>query len=365
MSLQRLDIYNVRNIRQQTIQPSATLNFIYGKNASGKSALIEAIFLLGRGKSFRTSVIKSVISFDQPELIVSAQVMAGDGRTTSLGIRMDGRTVDIRKNQQATQKRSDLAYTLPLQIIHPKSFELLDAGGQIRREFMDWGVFNHEEKFLSVWRNYKKALAQRNALLKAKAINYLQPWDKELVNYGTIVHNYRVQYIEKLKPVLTATIERFLTLGNIDLKLIAGWDETRPLALLIEEDLERDMRDGFTHSGPHRSDFQLTIDHKLAKDVVSRGQLKILVICLKLAQVELMVKQRDYFGCILLDDFAAELDMENRAKILNFLRDIQCQVFISATEKKDFGDLSKLTNYKMFHVEQGKISLTDVPCETS
>jgi len=365
MSLQRLDIYNVRNIRQQTIHPATTLNFIFGQNASGKSALIEAIFLLGRAKSFRTSIIKSVITFDQPELVVSAQVAEVPGQLTSLGIRMNGKTVEIRKNQHNTQKRSDLAYTLPLQIIHPKSFELLDAGAQIRREFMDWGIFNHEEKFLQVWRNYKKALAQRNALLKANAINYLQPWNNELANYGTIVHEYRRQYIEKLKPVISATVNRFLKLDQIDLKLVAGWDESSPLKLLIEEEIERDLRDGFTHSGPHRSDFHLLINDKLAKDVVSRGQLKILVICLKLAQVELMIKERDSFGCVLIDDFAAELDLQNRAKLLNFLSEVQCQVFITATEKNDFGDLSQLKNYKMFHVEQGKIEIIDVPCETS
>ena len=277
---------------------------------------------------------------------------------------MDGKSVVIRKNQQTSQKRSDLAYTLPLQIIHPKSFELLDAGAQIRREFMDWGIFNKEEKFLSVWRNYKKALAQRNALLKNKAVNYLQPWDKELINYGTIVHSYRLQYMEKLKPVLITTIERFLQFDDIDLRLIAGWDETKPLKLQIENDLERDLRDGFTHSGPHRSDFQLLINNKYAKDMVSRGQLKILVICLKLAQIELMNNDNDYLGCILIDDFAAELDLENRSKILNFLCDMHCQVFITATEKKDFGDLSRIKNYKMFHVEQGKINLIYVSRET-
>jgi DNA replication and repair protein RecF len=365
MSLLRLDIYNVRNIRQQTLIPSDTLNFIFGKNASGKSALIEAIFLLGRGKSFRTSIIKSVITFDQTELIVSAQIQEEQYRSISLGIRMDGKTVDIRKNQLPSLNRSDLAYSLPLQIIHPKSFELLDASGQIRREFMDWGIFNHEKSFLQAWRNYKKALSQRNALLKNKAVTYLQPWNNELVNYGTIVYEFRMHYLAKLKPVLDATIKQFLNFDEIDLRLISGWDETLTLQHSIEEDLERDLRDGYTHSGPHRSDFQLLINHKPVKEVASRGQLKILVTCLKLAQIQLMYKEQDFHGCILIDDFAAELDLENRAKIVNFLSDMKCQVFITATEKMDFGDLGSLKNYKMFHVKHGEFNLIDVPCETS
>jgi DNA replication and repair protein RecF len=365
MSLQRLDIYNIRNIREQTISPSPTLNFIYGKNASGKSALIEAIYLLGRAKSFRTSSIKSVISFEQDNLIVSAQVRQSKGGNLHLGIQMNGNDVEIRINQQNSQKRSDLAYGLPLQIIHPKSFELLDAGAQIRREFLDWGIFNHEENFLPVWRKYKKALAQRNALLKTRAISQIYVWNKELVNYGTIVNEYRQQYLQKLKPVFDTTIARFLTLAANDIKLISGWDTVKTLGQSLTEDLEKDLRYGFTHSGPHRGDFHLLLNDKLAKDVVSRGQLKLLVTCLKLAQVELMFRERDTFACILMDDFAAELDKENRAKILGYLCEIQCQVFITATEVDDFGDLSGIENYKMFHVEQGKISWINVPCGTT
>lgn len=365
MGLQRLDIYNIRNIREQSISPSPGLNFIYGKNASGKSALIEAIFLLGRAKSFRTPSIKSVISFEQDSLIVSAQILKSKGGNHHLGIQMDGKNIEIRINQKPNQKRSDLAYSLPLQLIHPKSFELLDAGAQIRREFLDWGVFNHEENFFPVWRKYKKALAQRNALLKTRAISQIYVWNKELDNYGTIVNEYRLEYLKKLKPVLNKIIARFLTLSHIDIRLISGWDTTRRLDQLFIEDLEKDLRYGFTHSGPHRGDFLLSIDNKLAKDVVSRGQLKLLVTCLKLAQVELIFRERDTFGCVLIDDFAAELDKENRAKILNYLCEIQCQVFITATEADDFGDLSAIENYKMFHVEQGKVRWINVPCGTS
>ncbi len=365
MSLQKLDIYNVRNILEQSITPSPALNFIYGKNASGKSALIEAIFLLGRAKSFRTSSIKSVISFEQDNLIVSAQVLQGKGSSLHLGILMNGKDVEIRINQQTSQKRSDLAYGLPLQIIHPKSFELLDASAQIRREFLDWGIFNHEENFLPVWRKYKKALAQRNALLKTKATNQFYVWNKELANYGTIVNEYRLQYLEKLKPLLSKSIARFVTLSDIDIKLIPGWDAAKQLEQQLSDDLEKDLRYGFTHSGPHRGDFHMLVNSTLAKDVVSRGQLKLLVTCLKLAQVELMFRERDSFGCILIDDFAAELDKENRTKVLQYLCEIQCQVFITATEVNDFGDLRPIENYKMFHVEHGNIKTINVPHGTS
>ncbi|MGZ5045593.1 MAG: DNA replication/repair protein RecF, partial [Methylobacter sp.] len=119
--------------------------------------------------------------------------------------------------------------------------------------------------------------------------------------------------------------------------------------------LEKDLRYGYTHSGPHRGDFHLLVNNRLAKDFVSRGQLKLLVMSLKLAQVQLLANEQSKMGCFLIDDFAAELDVTNRAKLLHYLAKMECQVFITATEISDFGDLSQIQNYKMFHVEHGTI----------
>lgn len=356
MSLLKLDIYHVRNIHRESIRPSPTFNFIVGENASGKSSLIEAIFILGRARSFRSASIKPVISLDQPHLIVSAQALQADGSHSHLGIQLDGKDFEIRINQQSRQKRSDLVYALPLQLIHPKSYELLDAGPQIRREFIDWGVFNDQANFLPAWRRFKKALSQRNSLLKTKRLDQINVWDKELVYYGTIVDSCRQHYLQKFKPVFIEIIQRFLDIASIDILLSSGWDCSTAFQRILTEERDKDLRYGFTHSGPHRADFQLMVNDKLAKDFVSRGQLKLLVLSLKLAQVQLIANERGNIGCILIDDFGAELDVVNRAKVLDYLAELQCQVFITATEQADFGDLSRLNEYKMFHVEHGHIT---------
>jgi DNA replication and repair protein RecF len=355
MTLLKLDIYAVRNIQKETINPAPAINFIYGKNASGKSAVIEAIFILGRAKSFRSASIKSVINFGQNHLIVSAQTLQANGSTFHLGIQLDSKNICCRINQESTQKRSDLAYALPLQIIHPKSYELLDAGPQLRREFLDWGVFNDDEYFLSAWRSFKKVLAQRNSLLKARRPEHINVWDKELVYYGTIVNTYRQIYVQKFMPVFTDIVDKFLDIDDIEIKLISGWDTSIEFQQVLINDLDKDLRYGFTHSGPHRGDFQLLVSNRLAKNFVSRGQLKLLVMSLKLAQVQLLANEHSNMGCFLIDDFAAELDVTNRAKLLRYLSEMECQVFITATEISDFGDLSHIKNYKMFHVEHGNI----------
>jgi DNA replication and repair protein RecF len=356
MTLVKLDIYSVRNILRQSILPSPTINFIAGENASGKSAFLEAIFILGRGKSFRATSIKSVINFHHDCLIVSAQTVRENGSASQLGIRLDGKNTEIRINQASSQKRSDLLYALPLQLIHPKSYELLDASPQIRREFLDWGVFHDDQNFLSAWQKFKKALSQRNSLLKTKDLKQLNVWDKELVYYGTIVDCCRRHYLEKLKPVFIHIIKEFLTIDEVDLKLISGWDSSKEFNQVLHEELDKDSRYGFTHSGPHRADLHLMINHRLAKDFVSRGQLKLLVMSLKLAQVQLLTNEHNKSSCILIDDFAAELDRMSRAKLLSYLSAMHCQVFITATEVAELGNLSELDNYKLFHVEHGALN---------
>lgn len=356
MSLLRLDVYQVRNILKQTLIPSPAINFLVGQNASGKSSLLEAIYILGRAKSFRSAAIKSVITTGYEDLIVSAQTVQPGGNQLHLGIKLDGKQFEIRINQQARQKRSDLAYALPLQLIHPKSYELLDAGPQLRREFLDWGVFNHDPGFLTAWRRFKKALSQRNSLLKTRQTGLIHVWDKEIVNYGTIVNICRVKYLEHFKPVFLSIAQRFLTIDEVDIGFVPGWDFERPLEQVLAQELEKDLRYGFTHSGPHRADFQLKVKQRLAKDFVSRGQTKLLVLSLKLAQVQMLANVNNTIGCILIDDFAAELDLANRAKLLDYVDSLGCQVFITATERADLGDINQLKNYKMFHVEHGRIN---------
>lgn len=356
MSLQKLDIYHVRNLEQVSLSPAPKINLIYGRNASGKSSLLEAIHLLGRANSFRSTSVKNVIHFAHNDLIVSGKVLFANGHVSTLGIQHGGKGLQIRIDEETKHSRSELAYVLPLQLIHPKSYQLLDAGPQLRREFMDWGIFNQHTDFLNQWRLFKKALSQRNALLKIRRKRELNVWDHELQQYGTIVACYRKQYLAELTPYFLAIAQQFLQLDNLQLKLNQGWDDEILLLDKLNEDLEKDLRDGYTHSGPHRADFQLLVDSRKAKDFVSRGQLKLLVLSLKLAQVELLKQNGFHSGCVLIDDVVAELDFTSRSKLLKFLVAMNVQVFMTATERNEFGDLSDIGEYKMFHVKHGQLS---------
>ena len=354
MTLQKLDILSVRNIHRATLLPSPSLNFITGANASGKSSLLEAIFILGRARSFRAANIRQAIEFDQSDLIVSAQIRQSSGHLSQLGIQVSQKKCEIHINRESKTK-SDLAYCLPLQLIHPKSYKLLDAGPQIRREFLDWGVFNHEQNYLSDWRKFKKILQQRNSLLKRRQLKQLDVWNQEFVRYGTIVAEYRNTYLKKLEPVFLQLSRHFLNEDNLQMKFLYGWNQDKDFLQILEHELEKDVRYGFTHSGSHRSDFQLLFNDRSAKDYVSRGQLKLLVLSLKLAQVKLLNLHSNNSVCVLIDDLTAELDTLNTSKLVKYLADLNCQVFMSSTELSDFVEINEIQDYKVFHVEQGCI----------
>jgi len=355
MTLLKLDIFSLRNIQNASINPAERFNLIIGNNASGKTSLLEAIFILGRARSHRTNQSKQAISFDQPQLIVSAQSRPHHGGLCYLGIQIDNKQQTLRINQENVQK-ADLAYALPVLMIHPKSYRLLDGGPQYRREFLDWGVFNQSQAFLMAWRQYSKALQQRNALLKTRQLQQLSIWDKAMTKHGFDVSELRKIYVDALQPLFIELANHFVGVDSVELRYQQGWDADKELGECLRRDLDKDFRYGFTHSGPHRADFQVFHNRKLAKDFMSRGQQKLLVLALILAQVKLLNRQTDNRCCILIDDLTSELDTENRAKLLKCLAELDCQVFMTSTELSEFGDLSALKNYKVFHVEQGRIT---------
>lgn len=354
MTLLKLDVSSVRNIQTASINPSPFINLITGVNGSGKSSLLEAIFILGRARSFRTTHIKQAIAYNQPRLIVSAQNRLSNESVSQLGIQIDSKQCEIRIDRENRQK-ADLAYALPVQLIHPKSYRLLDAGPQLRREFLDWGIFNHNRNFLPNWRRFSKALQQRNALLKSRLFNQIPAWDREFCEYGGVINEYRHQYLELLQPVFIEMAGQFLDSAEIELKFNPGWDEHRSIEQVLQADLEKDKRYGFTSNGPHRADFFTYLGKRLAKDYLSRGQQKLMMLALMLSQVKLLNDESQNNCCILIDDFTAELDTFNKLKLLKYLSLLGCQVFMTATDITDFGDISNLHNYKLFHVEQGCI----------
>lgn len=362
MSLFRLDLHQFRNLQQTSIAPCERFNFVVGDNGSGKSSLLEAIHLLGAGRSFRTSRFQHVIQHNESEFALFALVRA-TGRQHKVGYqRKRSGDMLIRINGETIPRLADMVAKFPLQLLTPESADLLLGGSKHRRQFLDWGLFHHEAQFLSLWKQYERVLKQRNASLRKQMPKaMLAPWEEQFVALSEQVSALREHYMQQLIPRFNHFCALFLDGLSFELSYQAGWDQSVALTTLLEQQYERDRKAGYTHIGPHRGGFRIRQNGIAVDACCSRGQLKLLVAALRLAQGELLAEQKGERCLYLIDDFAAELDEAHRALLIRCLVAIKSQVFITATDGAFVSQVlpdiqAQGEKYKVFHVEHGKLT---------
>ena len=364
MSLVRLNVSAVRNLQPLELVPSPRINLLYGANGSGKTSVLEAIHLLGLARSFRSTRLTPVIQHDQERALVFGQVRLADGRLTSLGIaRERNGDCQIRIDGQNARSATQLAGLLPLQLINPDSFRLLEGSPKIRRQFLDWGVFHVEPRFLGAWQRLQGALRQRNSWLRHGRIDAAAQaaWDRELSLASEAIDEYRRAYIQALKPVFERTLAQLVELPELTLSYYRGWDRERSLADVLAGSLARDQQLGHTQAGPQRADLRLRIGSHNAADILSRGQQKLVVCALRIAQGHL-VNQAKHGQCVyLVDDLPSELDEQHRHALCRLLEDLDCQVFITGVDGETLKDGWRPdTPVAMFQVEHGRIESSGV-----
>jgi len=356
MSLAKLDVSNVRNIEAASLSPSPRLNFILGPNGSGKTSLLEAVHILGRARSFRCTQAGQVIRFQQDDLTVTGTVTQADGLPpVPVGVKLGRRKREIALAGGRLQTSAELIRAFPVLLVQPASSSLLDGPPKARRQFLDWGAFHLDAGFLAHWRGYARALDQRNALLRAGSARGIEIWNHELSRYGTIVALARAAYAERLLPYFHAATAHFLGATPFELRTACGWGEEQALEDVLKEGIAQDLRDGHTRAGPHKGDFAIFSDGRSAKHYLSRGQMKLLVFALLLAQAHLLEEALGNQGCVLIDDLASELDQDNRGRLLQFLQQRQAQFFITATDPRLLEQTGS-ADAAMFHVEHGRLA---------
>lgn len=338
MPLASIEWSNVRNLETNRLTPCPGINLIHGANGSGKTSLLESIHLLGRARSFQTNQVNQLIRHGQTHAKVSGKIKDKTEHLHTAGIQISRGERELHLDGHKVLSSADLLRTFPVLVISPTSTSLLKDGPKQRRQFLDFGVFHETPEFLDTWRRYMKVLSHRNALLREKRATELEPWNRELDRYGTMVAKARQQYAENLEPFIKETAERFLPhIQRFELKTTCGWGEPKSLIQALQDETATDLRYGYTQSGPHRGDFNLNVDGRSARSYLSRGQTKLLIYALLLAQSRMMEDSDSlYSGCVLIDDIASELDDTNRARLMAFLRERNSQFFITATEKTGF-----------------------------
>jgi DNA replication and repair protein RecF len=328
MSIIDLNIHYLRNIFVAKLHFHPQFNLFYGPNGSGKTSLLEAIYLLGSGHSFRTREILPLVNHDEQTLTVFARTSADE--TISIQKSLTGPT-QVKLNGQACYSSSMLAHFLPCQVFYQDIFQIIDAGPTVRRTLLDWGLFHVEPSYHSVWKNYRTVLKQRNALLRQQARAALfVPWDQQLVTLASELDGMRERYFAQWRLAFE-TLLPCLSDVPCRIEYYKGWDrkETgKGLDAILHEQFPQDLQRQYTYAGPHQADILFDLSSKKAKLLLSRGQQKIVLIALKLAQSQLVPKHCIY----LFDDIAAELDTQHISRLIESWQRMKGQIFLTAID---------------------------------
>lgn len=360
MKLETIQLSHFRNISSAELRPSQSLSVITGKNGSGKSSLLEAIFYLGFGRSFRTSKHRSVIQHNEDAFSVFAKGTDEDDRPFKIGIeRKDTDQFTCAINGKHSHRLADLVSLIPVQLFTPQSTDLVIGSPSERRRFIDWGLFHVEQSFHSLFATYSKLLKQRNALLKQQVSltsSESRYWQEQLVVTGEKLNLMRKDYMEALKPLFKVISSEFLPEFSLEISYYKGWEKDASLSEALEKKYEYDSRVGHTSSGPHKADIRFKVNGINAQEILSRGQLRMAVAALQLSQTALFSKQTNRKSIFLLDDVGAELDIDKRERFIDGLLGMDTQIFVSAIESEQLEFVDKYNDKKMFHVEHGRVS---------
>ncbi len=351
MRFESLSLENCRRFPRVTLDFAPGLNLIVGANGAGKTTLLEAAFLLSYGRSFRRGSSKALQRDGGGPLRVVGRLRHEGGQRSLLGLerRDDGWTARVDGRPAASL--NELLLKCAVCCFEPGSHELIAGSAELRRAYLDWGVFHVEPEFLEQWRRYSRALKHANALMrKAARADELAPWFVAMERAAGPITHQREGYLHSWRTHFAAEASLLLPeLGHTAVAFEPGWDTQVPLSQLLSRQLERDRQRAHVSRGPHRADWTPSFEALPRRDQLSRGQEKLVALAAVLAQASLYAESCGEWPVLLFDDLPSELDAEHQQRLLSRLATLPAQVLITATEVT--ASMGALQELQVFHVE--------------
>jgi DNA replication and repair protein RecF len=322
---------------------------LYGSNGAGKTSVLESIVVLSRGRSFRTTQAAELIGPAGKTFRVFAETEDNSKLTCRLGLERSRKNWRARKDGKDLSQLSKLTRVLPLVLMEPNSHLLVSGTPEMRRKYLDWGMFHVEHEFLQVWRRFSKILKQRNAALRLKQTELLDSLDIVFCELGVRLAKLRSAHSKSIAGKVQELLSELSSgLESVHMEYCDGWTRGT-LAESLASGRDNDLFRGSTGSGPHRADIALVYREALARAILSRGEQKILAAALLLSQAEILAGHRKT-PVLLLDDLASEFDDDHYESVLKRALQVGGQVWISGTRKKALA-----VDHKMFHVKHGDV----------
>ena len=355
MIIELLRLSGIRSIKSAEMEPDSGFNLLIGGNGSGKTSVLEAIYALSSGHSFRTRKPKELISHDADEYTFLCKCSDPESRQKhQIGLsRTRGGDLAVRVDFQPVNSIAEVSRLLPVKVIHPDSHSLVQEGPAFRRQFLDWGGFHVKHEFFSAWKAYRRALSQRNLSLRLQhPRNEVEAWNRDLIQYGSQLSQTRHEYVEMLKGEIPGIMDRFGLTTPISIHYQPGWSEELDMATALAQSWDRCVKFRTTTVGPHRAEMSIKAQDKPARQVLSRGEQKLIVYGLHFAQLQHYNHTSENKALMLLDDLSAELDQQHASLVLEVLQAMDLQCFITGNQPIS---LPSGASHKLFHVEHGRV----------
>ncbi|TAN04029.1 MAG: DNA replication and repair protein RecF [Rhodanobacteraceae bacterium] len=357
MNIELLRATNLRCFERISFAPGPGINWLIGPNGAGKTTLLEAAYILSHGRSFRAGGRSAPRRHGASEYLIHAEVVRKDRAKSKLGLaRLDDRWV-ARENGESLPNLAPLFAACPVVYFGPESQALLLGPAEERRGFMDWSVFHVEHTSLALWKAWRRALRQRNALLRQNASDAdFVPWERDLERLAERIHVMRKRCLTELEPYLATEAAGLVPeLGAVRIDYRPGWDGRAGLSEQLAATRDRDREQGFTRHGAHRADWALVFEGIAQREHLSRGQAKAAALVCTLALTRWFKDSAGEYPMLCLDDLGSELDSNHSALVVDWLAGKPLQCWLTSTHEVDPG--SSNSHGRMFHVKQTSCEL--------
>lgn len=355
MHLTRLDVDGLRCLRSVSVTPCPGVNVLIGENGAGKTSVLEALYVLGAGKSFRSGGTDALLGRGASALRVYGECLSEQG-TVRLGFERTRSSWRGLLNGERVSELASLALAIPVVCFSPESHELVSGASEVRRRFFDWIVFHVEPRFAEVHRRYARLLRQRNHLLKRGQVDEeLRAWTAQLAEHGEALESLRAAVFPAFREAMTVALGDMLAeLGEPEVLWRRGWREGVGLGERLRMLCERELAVGHTLVGPHRADWSVSFDRRPIREQGSRGQQKLVALAAAFVTARLYRQWRSQPPIVALDDLASELDIEHQRRTVRQCAELGAQLWVTGTQRPAALDVWPGPS-AMFHVEHGSV----------
>jgi DNA replication and repair protein RecF len=365
MYLRKLQLLNFKNYEEINLDFTASINVLVGRNGSGKTNLLDAIYYLSFTKSAFSSTDLHCIRKGQSYLMVKGQFTRGASATELSSAVQTGAKKVFREDSVDYLKLSDHIGKYPVILVAPDDVDLVKEGSEARRRFFDTLISQLDKKYLDELISYNQVLRQRNSLLKMFQDTGQTDWlavesyDQLLIRFGNSIFARRQHFVEEFLPVFRKYFHYIVSEGETsDLSYQSALADT-DFSTGLMKSRQKDLALQRTSFGIHRDDYYFTLGDGDLKKLGSQGQQKSFVIALKLAQFEILEKYKGFKPILLLDDIFDKLDDHRIAKLLTLIKSHLGQLFITDARPDRTADLLRSVDVSatIFQVERGIISV--------